>query len=221
VWQSLYDELKDLGFMVFAVALDSRGSEIARPFIEAANTSYVSVIDREHRISDLYNMVNVPEAVWIDEEGRIVRPTETAGSGDFFRRMDLASRTLPEDAQREREATRARYFDALRDWVRNGPASAFAFDPEAARAHVPPLDDDKALAHCHFRLGLVLRETGRMAEAETAFAEASRLHPDSWSIWRQTGDIRHEGGPNPDFWGRVANLGERRYYGKIDMPGMP
>jgi len=150
-----------------------------------------------------------------------VRPTETAGSGEFFRRMDLASRTLPEDAQRAREATRARYFDALRDWVRNGPASAFAFDPEAARAHVPPLDDDKALAHCHFRLGLVLRETGRMAEAETAFAEASRLHPDSWSIWRQTGDIRHEGGPNPDFWGRVANLGERRYYGKIDMPGMP
>jgi uncharacterized protein YnzC (UPF0291/DUF896 family) len=221
VWQHLFDELKDYGFMVFAVAMDSRGAEIARPWIEAAKTTYVSVIDTEHRVADLYNMVNVPEAVWIDEAGRIVRPTEVAGSGDYFRKMDRVTRTLPEEGKRMREEMRTRYMDALRDWVKNGIKSAYAFDPAAARAHVRKQTDDMALAHCWFRLGRHLHATGKVEEAEAALAEASRLHPDSWNIWRQMGDMKLEGKPNPDFWARVDTLGSRRYYDKIDMPGMP
>jgi hypothetical protein len=221
VWQQLYDELKHRDFMVYAVALDSRGAEVARPWIEAANTTYVSVIDREHRTAELYNMVNVPEAVWIDEAGRVVRPTEVAGSGDYFRKMDRQTRTLSEEAKQMREGMRARYMDALRDWVTNGPKSSFALGDDAARAKVRPQNDDVALGHCWFRLGRHLHETGATGEAEMAFAEASRLHPDSWSIWRQAGDLRLEGKPNPDFWARVDALGGRRYYDRIDMPGMP
>jgi hypothetical protein len=85
VWQALYDELKDKGFMVVAVAEESRGAEHARPWIEQAKASYWQLIDTDHRLSDLYNLVNVPQAVWIDEQGRIVRPPETAGSTDHFR----------------------------------------------------------------------------------------------------------------------------------------
>ena len=44
-------------------------------------------------------MVNVPQAVWIDEAGRIVRPPETAGSTDHFRVMDPATRTLAAEHQ--------------------------------------------------------------------------------------------------------------------------
>ena len=88
MWQSLYDELKDQGFMVVAVAEESRGAQHARPWIEEAKSDYWQLIDTEHRLSDLYNLVNVPQAVWIDEQGRIVRPPETAGSTDHFRRMD-------------------------------------------------------------------------------------------------------------------------------------
>ena len=221
MWQQLYDELKDDGFMVFAVAMDSRGPEVARPWIEAAKSTYISVIDTDHRLADLYNMVNVPEAVWIDEAGRIVRPTEVAGSGDYFRKMDRTTKTLPEDAKEMRENMRTLYMNALRDWVKNGKNSIYAFDPAAARGHVRPLSEDVALAHCWFRLGRHLHASGTVAEAEAAFAEASRLHPDSWNIWRQMGDFKHQGQPNPDFWARVETLGDKRYYGKIDMPGMP
>jgi hypothetical protein len=221
VWQQLYDELKHRNFMVFAVALDSRGAEVARPWIEAAKSTYVSVIDREHRTSELYNMVNVPESAWIDEAGRIVRPTEVAGSGDYFRKMDRQTRTLPEEAKQMRESMRARYMEALRDWVINGPKSTYALDPNAARTRVRPQNDDVALGHCWFRLGQHLHDRGARDEAESAFAKASRLHPESWSIWRQAGDLRLEGKPNPDFWARVDALGSRRYYDKIDMPGMP
>jgi hypothetical protein len=42
-------------------------------------------------------MVNVPQAVWIDERGTIVRPTEPAGAYEGFRRMDRVTREVPAD----------------------------------------------------------------------------------------------------------------------------
>jgi len=93
VWQSLFGDMKDHGFTVLAVALDQ--PETARPWIEAAAATYPCLIDRDHHLADLYNMVNVPQAVWIDEEGRIVRPPETAGSMDAFRAMDRKTFTIP------------------------------------------------------------------------------------------------------------------------------
>ena len=99
VWQQLFDSLADKNFMVVAVAEESRGPEASRPWIEAASPTYWSLIDPEHRVASLYGMVNVPQAVWIDEHGIIVRPPESAGSTDHFRRMDLATRTIaPDDA---------------------------------------------------------------------------------------------------------------------------
>ena len=221
MWQQLHEDLKDRNFTVIAIAMDSRGAEIARPWIEAAKATYVAVIDRDHVIADLYNMVNVPQAVWIDEDGRIVRPTEVAGSCDYFRGMDRATRTLPKEAQDLRQQVRARYLDAVRDWVANGRASRYVFDARAARAHVSPPSADIQRAHVHFRLGEHLRRLGRDAEGDEHLAEASRLHPESWNIWRQAGDLKFKGQPNPDFWSRVDALGPRRYYDKIDMEGMP
>ena len=95
--QTLYEELKDRNFTVIAVALDSRDGD-PLPWIEAANPTYPCLIDREHRVADLYGMVNVPEAVWIDERGRVVRPAEPAGAYQGFRRMDRVKREMPADA---------------------------------------------------------------------------------------------------------------------------
>src|ERR1700756_3797041 len=106
--------------MIVAVAEESRGAEHARQWIEQANARYWCLIDTEHRVSDLYGMVNVPQAVWIDEAGRIVRPPETAGSTDHFRRMDRTTRTLAPELMAERDAARAAYLGAVRDWVLSG-----------------------------------------------------------------------------------------------------
>ncbi len=52
--------------------------------------------------------------------------------------------------------------------------------------------------------------------------EASRLWPESWCIWRQSAGVNEMGfAALPDFWERVDALGEKRYYARIDMPGMP
>ena len=52
--------------------------------------------------------------------------------------------------------------------------------------------------------------------------EASRLHPHSWAMWRQRAGVTEQGlAAQPDFWARVDALGERRYYPRVDMKGMP
>ncbi len=100
--------------MVVAVAEESRGTDHARPWIDQAKSDYWQLIDTEHRLEDLYNLVNVPQAIWIDEQGTIVRPPETAGSTDHFRRMDLKTRTMSPKDQEERLAARMAYMDAVR-----------------------------------------------------------------------------------------------------------
>ena len=221
MWQELYKELEDQGFMVIAVAMDSRDGD-PLPWIEAARPSYMTLIDRDHRLADLYNMVNVPQAVWIDEHGVIVRPTETAGAYEGFRKMDRTTRQMPEEVARTTANARATYLDAIRDWVRNGSASEHALDATRARAHVPPLTDDVAQAHAAFRLGQYLIRNGRAEEGDGWLAEASRLHPDSWCIWRQRAGVTELGlAAQPDFWARVDALGARKYYATVDMRGMP
>ena len=196
--------------MVVAVAEESRGAEHARPFIEQAKSSYWQLIDTEHRLSDLYNLVNVPQAIWIDEQGRIVRPPETAGSTDHFRRMDLTTRTLSPQDQAERLAARQAYLDAIRAWVTTG---AHTLPADAVRVGLPKATPEIAEARTRFRLGVWLRAHDRLDEGDRQMAEASRLHPDSWSMWRQARDLEEVGkASGPDFWKRVQALGDRPYY---------
>ena len=206
----MFDGLKDKDFMIVAIAEESRGAEHARTWIEQAGAKYWCLIDTEHRVADLYGMVNVPQAVWIDEAGRIVRPPENAGSTDHFRLMDRTTRTLAPEHAAAREAARTAYLDAVRQWVLTG---RYALPEDAARGRLPRITPEIALAQAHFRLGVWLRQHGREADAEVHLAEASRLHPESWNMWRQAADLDEVGKASGEgFWQRVQALGERAYY---------
>lgn len=220
MWQSLHDDLKDRGFTVLAVAMDQ--PEAARPWIEAASPGYPCLIDRDHHVAELYGLVNVPQAVWIDEAGRIVRGPETAGATDGFRRMDRQRFTMPEDAVAERSRVRARYLEALRDWALNGAQSDCLPDAAALAASRAPADPAIAEAHAHFRLGLRLLRLGREDEARAQFAQAIRLHPDSWNMWRQSAAKDARGLASGEaFWARVDALGDRPYYAPVDLGERP
>jgi hypothetical protein len=221
VWQELYQELAPKGFVVIAVAMDSRPAD-PLPWIEAARPTYPCLIDRDHRLADLYQMVNVPQAVWIDERGVVVRPTESAGAYEGFRKMDRVTRQVPDDVARVTAQAKAVYLDAIRDWVDRGAASPHALSAERARDRVPVPTADVARAHVAFRLGQQLLRMGRAEEGDRWLGEASRLHPDSWCMWRQRAGTNELGlAALPDFWARVDALGPRRYYAPVDMPGMP
>jgi hypothetical protein len=216
VWQSLVESTRDRNFTVLAIALDE--PDAARPWIEAASPAYPCLIDREHRVAELYHLVNVPQAVWIDEHGRMVRPPENAGSTDGFRRMDRTNLTMPAEALAERQQVKQRYVEAVKDWAVRGAASPHALDAAgvAARLHLP--DASVAEAHARFRLAQALEREGRNAEARVQFDEATRLHPDSWAMWRQSAGKEPSGlAAGPDFWARVEALGERPYHRPVQI----
>jgi hypothetical protein len=221
VWQALYEELAAQNFIVIAVAMDSREGD-ALPWIEAAHPTYPTLIDREHLMAELFGVVNVPQAIWIDEAGRIVRPAEAAGAYEGFRKMNRETREMPDEVARLTTDAKATYLDAVKDWVRRGPESVHALPAESALAHLPALTEDMATAQAMFRLGQFLLRHGEQAEGHRWLGEASRRHPDSWCIWRQSAGVNDTGlAALPEFWERVDALGEKRYYLPVDMKGMP
>jgi hypothetical protein len=214
VWQALHEDVKDTGFVVLSVALDSGGRRTTEPWIRAASPTYPCLIDERHVVAELYGMVNVPNAVWIDERGRIVRPAETAGSSDAFRtHLDRTTKQMSAEGLAERERARTAYFDAVRDWARAGDASVHALSVDAARRRMPPFTADHALAAVNFRLGQHLHAAGHREAALPYLAEARRLHPESWSYRRQTWELEEPGkAGSPTFWAAVDALGARPYY---------
>lgn len=222
VWQTLYEELADRGFVVLAVSFDTRAPDASRPWIEAASPTYPCLLDPHHEVADLYNMVNVPNAVWVDEEGRIVRPTETAGTGDEFRTMMDPGGIPPDDLTRMMRR-RERYIGAIRDWVDNGQDSEYVWSPDeaSARARQRAHTSDDAAAFAHFRFGTWLARAGRDDESRAQLAHARRLKPDSWAFRRQSWELEEIGkAGGPEFWAAVAALGDRAYYPRPEMPGL-
>lgn len=208
-----------MNFQVIAIAEDVLAAA-ARPWIEAAKPTYPNLVDSQHVLAELYGMLNVPMAAWIDEDGRIVRPPEPAGSGDEFRSMDRTTFTMTPEAIAGLRHRRGVYLDALRDWARRGEASPFALAPaEVARRLAGP-GEEQARATAWFRLGTYFAGEGQAAAARAAFDEALRLWPESWSIRRQAWaleDPAKAGGP--EFWAAVDALGEGKYYAEVDLPG--
>jgi hypothetical protein len=199
--------------------MDARGAESAGPWIERAKPTYPCLIDTEHHVSELYNMVNVPSAVWIAEDGRIVRPTETAGTGDEWRGM-MNGGMGPEELKALSDKRNA-YQDAIRDWVANSDESIYALSPDEVRARMRPPSEDDVLAAANFRLGRFLWEQGETEEAAGFLAEAKRLRPESWNFRRQTWNLEAPGDERsggPEFWAAVEALGDHWYYEPVQLP---
>lgn len=164
-------------------------------------------------MAELYGMVNVPMAVWIDEQGTIVRPAEIAGASESFR-SGLDRDTFERSAHSQAEVRRVReaYSAAVRAWVLEG---RHALPPAEARARLRLPTPTDALAATHARLGELLWEQGDAEGARRHFAEASRLVPDSWCFRRQAWNL--EEAPqlaDERFWAAIDAVGEGAFYPK-------
>jgi hypothetical protein len=206
VWQALRNELRPKGFELVTVGLDTQGDAGCRAFIEAARPEHPSLIDRHHVLADLFGVINIPSSVWIDENGMIVRPAETApaptASAPRSMPADLPQRfkEIMAEAAKIRRDTQA-YHAALRDWVERGAASRFALSPDQVVARSRPRDNAISLGHAHFQLAAQLEMDGHHAAAVQHFREAHRLVPDSWTFRRQAWSLEKVGdGPLARFW---------------------
>ena len=209
MWQALRNEHHGKGFELVAVGLDALGTDGCRAFIAAAQPEHPSLIDRHHVLAEHFGITNIPQSVWIDEQGRIVRPAETAPAPV---RADAAPRfAVPtEMPQRLKEMMgeagkirndSAAYHDALRDWIEKGSASRFVLSADDVIARSRPRDADVSAGHAHFQLATQLEIDGHHEVAIKHFREAHRLVPDSWTFRRQAWSLEKEGdGPLARFW---------------------
>lgn len=173
------------------VGLDAGGIDAVRPWIEAASPAHPSLIDEAHLVDELFGVVNVPNAVWIDERGMIVRPAEPASvERSGLRDMDIPE-GLPErvhdmlvEVKEIRDDSDA-YRAAIVDWVERGADSPFALSPDQVIARSQPRGGQQAQAAACFELGQHLHHEGDVDGAVQWWREAHRLDPGNWTYKRQ------------------------------------
>lgn len=244
MWQAIYEELHGDGLEIIAVAFDAAGTAAVEARIRAEDISerpdmlarlmgwsddlwqrqtpptYPCLIDETHSVAELFGMTNVPQAVWIDEEGRIVRPAESAGAIDMVKHLNRETLELPDAAVEQGRSARMDYVDALRDWVRNGADSPYVMPPEMVRERMRGPGDAEVVAATHAKLGQYLYKQGALDTAKHHFREASRLCPDSWNYRRQSMMLDPESigelNAGPDFWAAV-DAWEGDYYPPADL----
>lgn len=245
MWQAVYEELKGQNLEIIAVAFDTAGKAAVEAGIRSADCkerpamlarlmgwsddlwarqappTYTCLIDEAHVVAELYGMVNVPQGVWIDENGHIVRPAESAGSADMVRHMNRETFEIPDDAAAQGVEIRNAYVNAVRDWAKNGAKSPYVLSPEEVRKRMRGPKEDDVIAATHVRLGRHLYAKGELARAKHHFKEAVRLSPDSWNYRRQSNMLDPDkvgqlnGGP--EFWAAVDALGDTPYYPPADF----
>ena len=137
----MHQELSPLGVDIVTVSLEMSDPEASRPFIDAANPTHPSLLDPTHQMDSLFGVVNIPNVVWVDENGVIVRPAEPGWPpGDHYPDW-LRAFLVERDAQAEAKAAEieasnpelaakirggqdhSSYPDAIRDWATNGADS--------------------------------------------------------------------------------------------------
>jgi hypothetical protein len=182
------------------------GPEASRPFIEAARPEHPSLLDAEHRMDALFGVVNIPNVVWIDQQGTIVRPAEPgwpdarqtlppqmqSAMRDSMPKVGRAKTAPPPSENRIGQAgvigsgqDREGYANAIRDWAVNGAASAYALSPAEVVARSEPRSADMSAGAAHFELANHLWRTGRRDLAVAHFNECHRLQPANWTYKRQ------------------------------------
>ncbi len=246
MWQALRDELHPRGLEVVTVGMDTAGAEACRPFIEAARPRHPSLIDVGHLVAERLGVVNIPNGLWIDEAGVIVRPAEPSPAPRRSPRPDPAAVAAAVDIPPRMqaifsEATKIRtdpeaYVLALRDWVERGADSRYALDPSEVVARSGARDRSTSEAAAHFALAQHLWRAGRTDAAVGHFRHAHRLQPENIAYKRQAWSLATPGtgaferflqGPvaghedewpyESDWLTEVLEMGAENYYPPVDL----
>jgi hypothetical protein len=173
--------------------------EAARPWVDEAQPSpeFPVLVDPDHRIAELYGVVNVPSVVWIDEHDRVVRPPVIAPGDDQFREFTEIDSNV--------------HHQQLRDWVEH---DTLPYDPAETKAHITPPTDELQQARVERRLAAWLHRHGHDDAAVVHFERAIELAPLDFTITRGSMPLRGEdpfGATFFEFWDRWQAAGRPGY----------
>ncbi len=211
MWEALHRELAPSGVDVVTVCLDVEGRDGARPDLAAVEElTHIAVVDQAHAVDAAFGISNVPMAVCVDEQLRLVRPAEPAWPGEAAtsgRGGGQMPDELPERVQRmmanagKIQADRTSFAAGVRDWAARGADSEWALAPDEVIARSAPRGLAEAEAAARFELGQHLHRTVGPEAAIPHFKEAHRLDDANWTYKRQAWELASRtGGPLSRFW---------------------
>jgi len=159
-------------------------------------------------VSSLYNLVNVPSAIWIDEEGRIRRINE----GTYSKEHVIGGFQIGTNEYRR----------AVLDWIVNGENSIYIWSETQSKEKIQRQTSEESLAGVKFRLGVYFFERGNELLARTYWEEAQQLYPDNWNFHRQDWSFIGDGSGGDKFRDKAAETdlygGTKPYYEPLDLP---
>jgi hypothetical protein len=135
--------------------------------------SFPAVVDPDHRVAELFGIINIPTVIWIDESGRIVRPPRIEPATNLFQPLTGL------DCEP--------HLQALRRWVKSGEKELSEAEVQAGQ--IPPTAEEQ-LARAEFSLGWLLHQRGDAVAAEGHFRRADELAPHDWTMRRGSMPIR-------------------------------
>jgi hypothetical protein len=163
------------------------------------------LIDAPHAVSSVFQFINVPTGIWIDERGRVVRPAEPAWT--TTQSMKFGGKSLATEGQL--------YVAALRDWVKNGEHSAYALSDEEFTRRVKPRSSSEMEAEASFKLAVWFRENGNNESAARYFVRAQQLNPDDWNYYRQEWSFKPQEADQK--WLEKFKKTEHQYYPHLEL----
>lgn len=202
--------MKGQNFEVVAAAQDTGGEAAAGKWYDRAQATYTTLVDTRHSISSAYQFINVPMGIWIDEDGRVVRPAEPAWNSDQVMKIADGKNIVTEGGV---------YTAALRDWVKNGSRSAYALSAEEFARRVKPRSAAEMEADASFKLAVYFHDTGKNELAAKYWERAQQLNPDDWNYHRQEWSFTPaEAGKK---WMDKFQKLDQPYYPKLDIKADP
>ena len=182
-----------------------RGETATAEWHDQTELTYTTLIDTTHQVTSLYNLLNVPTGILVDEEGRVRRIDDGAYSG--LTQIGGASIGAHD------------YSPIVRDWVARGDDSEHLWSRDEMVERIRRRTPDQALADPTFKLGLYFYGSGDVSLARTYWERAQTLSPDSWNFHRQDWNLT-EGLAGPKFREKLGALGTT-FYEPLDLPETP
>ena len=143
------------------IASDIQGPDAAIPWIEKAGGKFRALIDRDNVVGKAYQLKYVPVGIFVDEDGRLVRP--------------VGSVNIEDDALRSE----------LGEWVTTG---AIPNEWVASAGDTFPAGDttgEEREAEARFQLSRILLESGKRSAAIEELKRAFELDRENWIIRKQ------------------------------------
>jgi tetratricopeptide (TPR) repeat protein len=178
---------------------------VAGKWYDAANATFTTLVDTKHAVSSAFQLLNVPSGLWIDENGRVVRPAEPAWTST---RTDVYG-GKPLEIEGEL------YVAALRDWVTNGDRSPYVLSDEEFARRVKPRSAAEMEAEATFKLAVWFQQAGNAAQAARYFERAQALNPDDWNYHRQEWSFTPADAGKK--WLEKFQKQPERYYPKLEL----